>query len=294
MNDAATTVFEAERPRLTALCYRMLGERSAAEDAVQETWLRWTASAPERVEAPAAWLRRTATRIAIDELRSARHRREQYYGPWLPEPLLESDDRPLEAHLELAQDCRLALLWAMERLSETERAAFVLREAFDCSYAEIADVLDRSQDACRQLVSRAHRRLQDDRIRHDAESAEVLALLQALSAAFLAEDLEAVKQLLTPDAVALTDGGVHARASRRPLLGPDDIAVVFGNILRKAAREEDATLSVGRANGRPCLLRHRGEVLDTVFTLVPSGDGRAAWIYVMRNPEKLGPTAVST
>lgn len=292
MNDAATAVFEAERPKLTALCYRMLGERSAAEDAVQETWLRWRTATPERVAQPAAWLRRTATRIAIDELRSARHRRERYYGPWLPEPILASDDRPPEAHLELAQDCRLALLWAMERLSEAERAAFVLREAFDCSYAELADVLDRSEDACRQLVSRAHRRLQDDDVRRDAEGAEVLALLQALSEAFLAEDLDAVKRLLTPDAVALTDGGVHARASRRPLCGPDDIAVVFGNILRKAAAEEDATLSVGLANGRPCLLRHTDGVLDTVFTVAPSCDGRAAWIYVMRNPEKLG-TAVS-
>lgn len=291
MIDGATARFEAERPALTALCYRMLGERGLAEDAVQDTWLRWAASNPEEIAKPGPWLRKAATRIAIDSLRSARARREQYYGPWLPEPLLESDEQPLEAHLQQAQQCQLALLWAMERLTETERAAFVLREAFDCGYEELADVLDRSRDACRQLVSRAHKRLQEDEIRFDASSDEVHALLQSLSAAFLAGNINEVTRLLTPDAVALTDGGLHARASRRPLLGPADIIAVFTNILKRAAAEEGASLSMASANGQPCLLRTLNGRLDTVFTVAPGTDGQTAWIYVMRNPEKLTPNA---
>ncbi|HBQ47489.1 MAG TPA: RNA polymerase subunit sigma, partial [Hyphomonas atlantica] len=128
---AETAIFEAERPGLTALCYRMLGERAGAEDAVQDTWLRWQRTDRTRIENPRAWLRRTAARIAIDALRSARARRETYPGPWLPEPIVESPSLTVEDRFALAQECELALLWAMERLSETERAAFILREAFD-------------------------------------------------------------------------------------------------------------------------------------------------------------------
>ena len=157
--DRATALFEAERPRLIALCYRMLGERAAAEDAVQDTWLRWAEAAPDDIAAPAAWLTRVATRISMDALRSARARRERYVGPWLPEPLVTTTEQPVEDQFVQAQECGLAMLWAMERLDPVERVALILREAFDADYAEVAEVLGKSEAACRQLVSRARKRV---------------------------------------------------------------------------------------------------------------------------------------
>lgn len=283
-----TAIFEAERPALTALCYRMLGERASAEDAVQDTWLRWERADRAGIENPGAWLRRTATRIAIDALRSARARRETYPGPWLPEPLVETESLGIEARFELAQECELALLWAMERLSPLERAAFILREAFDAGYDEIAATLGRSEAACRQLVSRAHRHLQESGPRFDAPPAEVADLLQRFMAATSALDHGAALSLLAPDAVACTDGGKKARAALRPLTGPEDITHVLMAVMARSLKDPaDWTLEPGRANRRPAIVRRLGGRVDLVLTLAPSADGRIAWLYAMRNPDKL-------
>lgn len=283
-----TAIFEAERPGLTALCYRMLGERASAEDAVQDTWLRWQRTDRSAIENPRAWLRRTATRIAIDALRSARARRETYPGPWLPEPLVESDSLGIEDSFALAQECELALLWAMERLSETERAAFILREAFDAGYDEIAAVTGKSEAACRQLVSRAHKRLQESGPRFDAAPSEVADLLQRFMAAAAAQDHAAVLDLLAPNATAYTDGGRKARAALRPLRGPADIIQVLMAVMMKAAREEGQwSLESALANGAPAMVRRLDGHVDLVLTLVPDTSGRIAWLYAMRNPDKL-------
>ncbi|MEO1187462.1 MAG: sigma-70 family RNA polymerase sigma factor, partial [Pseudomonadota bacterium] len=223
---SAVAIFEAERKQLTSLCYRMLGDRAGAEDAVQDTWLRWMNADHSNVSNPTAWLRRAATNIAIDALRSARHRRETYVGPWLPEPLLQSDVGPGD-DFELAQECELALLWAMERLGEEERAAFILREAFDAGYDDIAATLLKSIPACRQLVSRAHKKLQESGPRFDAAPADVQDLIARFFAAATADDFETAKQMFAPNAVAISDGGRKARAARRILVGPDDIIQVF-------------------------------------------------------------------
>lgn len=285
---ADTALFEAERPALTALCYRMLGERAGAEDAVQDTWLRWERADHETIENPSAWLRRTATRIAIDALRSARARRETYPGPWLPEPLVESESLGIEARFELAQECELALLWAMERLSPTERAAFILREAFDAGYDEISAITGKSQAACRQMVSRAHRRLQENGPRFDAPPAEVADLLQRFVAAANALDHDAALSLFAPGAVAYTDGGKKARAALRPLIGPEDITQVLMAVMAKAA-QATAQWSVepSLANGAPAIVRRLDGRVDLVLTLAPSADGRIGWLYAMRNPDKL-------
>ncbi|MCA8900664.1 MAG: RNA polymerase sigma factor SigJ [Hyphomonas sp.] len=283
-----TAIFEAERPGLTALCYRMLGERAGAEDAVQDTWLRWERADHAAIENPRAWLRTTATRIAIDALRSARARRETYPGPWLPEPLVESDSLSVEDSFSLAQECELALLWAMERLSPPERAAFILREAFDAGYDEIAEVTGKSEAACRQLVSRAHRRLQESGPRFDAPPAEVTDLLQRFMAAATAQDHAAALALFTDGAVAYTDGGKKARAALRPLTGPADIVQVLMAVTAKESRHAaEWTLEPGRANGAPALVRRFNGAIDMVVTLAPGADGRIAWVYVMRNPDKL-------
>ena len=285
---ADTAIFEAERPALTALCYRMLGERAGAEDAVQDTWLRWERADHDTIENPRAWLRRTATRIAIDALRSARSRRETYPGPWLPEPLVESDTLSLEDSFALAQECELALLWAMERLSETERAAFILREAFDAGYDEIAAATGKSEAACRQLVSRAHKRLQESGPRFDASPAEVADLLQRFLSAAAAQDHRAVLALFSPDATAYSDGGKKARAALRPLTGPAEIAQVLMAIMQKAAQEQAQwTVEPASANRAPAIVRRLNGKIDLVLTLAPDASGRIAWLYAMRNPDKL-------
>ncbi|MEZ6001223.1 RNA polymerase sigma factor SigJ [Hyphomonas sp.] len=286
--NADTALFEAERPALTALCYRMLGERAGAEDAVQDTWLRWERADHDAIENPQAWLRRTATRIAIDALRSARARRETYPGPWLPEPLVESESLGIEDRFALAQECELALLWAMERLSETERAAFILREAFDAGYDEISAVTGKSEAACRQLVSRAHRRLQESGPRFDAPPAEVADLLQRFMAAASALDHDAALSLFSKDAVAYTDGGKKVRAALRPLIGPEDITHVLMAVMAKAAKEtSEWSVEPALANGGPAIVRRLDGKVDLILTLAPSTDGRIAWLYAMRNPDKL-------
>jgi len=285
-----TALFEAERAGLTALCYRMLGERAGAEDAVQDTWLRWERADHSSIENPRAWLRRTATRIAIDALRSARARRETYPGPWLPEPLVESDSLSIEESFALAQECELALLWAMERLSETERAAFILREAFDAGYDEIAAATGKSEAACRQLVSRAHKRLQESGPRFDAAPEEVSSLLQRFMSAAAAQDHETALSLFSPTAVAYSDGGKKARAALRPLNGPADIVQVLFAVTAKAARLAETApwrLELGHANGAPAIVRRVNGQVDFVITLAPGADGRIAWLYIMRNPDKL-------
>lgn len=280
------STFEAERPQLTSLCYRMLGDRAGAEDAVQETWLRWMGTDHAKVENPAAWLRRAATNIAIDALRSARQRRESYVGPWLPEPLLRSETGPEDAFV-LAQECELALLWAMERLGEEERAAFILREAFDAGYDEISASLGKSEAACRQMVSRAHKRLQESGPKFDAPDQQVQDLIARFFAAANAEDGAAAIKLFASDAVAISDGGRKARAARRVLTGPEEIVHVLMAVWRKSAKDVDWSLESCLTNGMPGVIRRVAGEIDFVMTLAPGAEGEIAWLYVMRNPDKL-------
>ncbi len=280
-------LFERERPKLLALSYRMLGERSAAEDVVQEVWLRYASHTPTH-ENPAAWLRRVATNIAIDTLRSARARRESYVGPWLPEPLLGDSSPSAETGFELAQECQLALLWAMERLAPTERAAFVLREAFDADYAEIAATLGKSEATCRQMVSRAHKRLQTSGPRFDVTREEAEAALQKF---FLAatQDHDRALSLLSEDALALTDGGGKASAAFRALHGPAEIHQVMSSVMAKERDLPDVRFAMVTANGQPAMARYVAGRLDTLSLVLPDASGAVQWIYVMRNPEKLSP-----
>ncbi len=287
----ATEVFEAERAKLVSLCYRMLGERSGAEDAVQETWLKWAAADMDQIRNPAAWLRRAATNIAIDTLRAAYRKRELYVGPWLPEPLIQSDAQETVPHFELAQECELALLWAMERLSERERAAFILREAFDASYSEIAGTLGATEAACRQLVSRSQKRLQESGPRFDATPEEVAALSARFFMAVMAEDFDEALKLLTPDTVAISDGGAKRRAARRPLIGGTEIVQVFQAIHEKAKKEKGWTTRIQLVNAKPAFVRYRFGLLDSITTLAPDETGKIAWFYILVNPDKLGVTA---
>lgn len=288
MNDTATATFEQERGRLTSLAYRMLGERAAAEDVVQNAWLRWAGTDATEINVPAAWLTTVTTRLAIDALKSARHKREVYAGIWLPEPILSETEAPAtpEDALSEAQDVQLALLWAMERLAPEERAAFILREAFDSDYADIAATLNKTEAACRQLVARAKKRVSEESPRFDASVAEVGDLLTRFMAAAQTHNMQEILSLLSPDALALSDGGGKVRAAYRPLIGPDDIALVFTTLLQKNADKVKPQLVY--ANGRPAIASlQQDEKSDIVISLVPDEKGLVRWIYVMRNPDKL-------
>lgn len=281
---AMTELFEQQRPRLLSLAYRMLGEIQAAEDIVQECWLRWSA-APSKVDSPPAWLTQVATRLAIDQLRSARRRREVYSGPWLPEPIIGSEDGGPGSAMELAQECELALLWSLERLAEEERAAFLLSQVFETPYADIARALDKSEEACRQLVSRARRRVQDSSPRFDTTAEQLEQILLRFAAAAASGDKEEVLRLLAPDVLALTDGGGLVTAARIPLHGAARVAQVFAHIASK--RAGSAAMELLCVNGQPALVQLAGDEGDMIFTVRLNQRGEICWLYSLRNPCKL-------
>ncbi len=287
MSDTAKVdLFEQQRPRLLSLAYRMLGEIQAAEDIVQEGWLRWSAAPENSVVSPPAWLTQVVTRLAIDQLRSARQRREVYPGPWLPEPIISDEDGGPGRLMALAQECELALLWSLERLSEEERAAFLLSQVFETSYADIARTLDKSEQACRQLVSRARQRVQDASPRFDTTSEQLEKALLSFATAAASGDQNEVVRLLAPDVLGLTDGGGLVTAARIPLQGPARVAQVFTHIASKqsAALGQLELLTV---NGQPALVRLAGDDSDMIFTVRLNPKGEICWLYTLRNPQKL-------
>jgi RNA polymerase sigma-70 factor (ECF subfamily) len=282
MSDA--DAFEAQRPRLTRLAYRMLGSVAEAEDAVQDAWLRWRGAEPSAIDDPAAWLVRVTTRLCLDRLKSAKARRETYVGPWLPEPLIEEiADDPLER----AEEVSVAFLLALQRLSPLERAVFLLRDVFDEDYAKLAATLGRSEAACRQLSARARAHIQAARPRFAVSQEEAARLVGAFMAAAAGNDMAALAQMLTEDAVLITDGGGKRKAALRPMIGRDDVMLLLrGLAWRQGGWPAGAQLRVARINGYP------GVVLDSdegpiTLAFEPGEGGKIAAIYVVRNPEKL-------
>jgi RNA polymerase sigma-70 factor (ECF subfamily) len=282
---STSDIFEQQRPRLLSLAYRMLGEIQAAEDIVQEGWLRWSAVPPHSVETPSAWLTQVVTRLAIDQLRSARRRREVYAGPWLPEPIIDGGRDAPDNVMELAQECELALLWSLERLAEEERAAFLLSQVFETSYADIAQTLNKTEQACRQLVSRARKRVQESSPRFDTTTEELEEVLLAFSAAAASGDKKEVMRLLAPDVLALSDGGGLVVAARTPLQGAARVAQVFTHIASKKTALDG--LEILPVNGQPALVRLLGDDGDMVFTVRLNQHGEICWLYTLRNPQKL-------
>ena len=286
-----TALFQAERSSLLALAYQMLGELDAAEDIVQEAWLRWNKVDQTVIRSPGAWLTSVVTRLSIDQLRSARVRRETYTGPWLPEPIIENEATPA-GMLELAQRCELALLWSLERLTEEERAALLLRQVFDTDYADIASMLQRSEQACRQLVSRASRRLREEGPRFTASEERLEKAMLDFAMAASAGDKETVLSLLAPDVVAVTDGGGFVTAALIPLEGPTRVAQVLTHVANKAAKHasregESVVPDIVRVNGRPAFVQVAGGETQMMFTLRLNPEGQIAFIYNLLNPQKL-------
>ncbi len=274
--------FEQHRPGLLGLAYRMLGSRAEAEDVVQEAWLRWDAA--RGVEHPAAWLRTVVTRLCLDELRSARRRRESYVGPWLPEPVQTADGAlgPLET-AELRDSLSLAWLALLERLSPAERAVFVLREAFALPWDDVAADLGRTSASCRQLHVRARAKLVDLPPATPAPARR--ALLDRFLVLVASADLAGLTALLTDDAVLVSDGGGQVSAARRPVVGADRVARFVLGVAAKAGPAD--VLEVAEVNGGPALLLRARGVVTHVTELVPDGD-RLRGLCLVAAPVKVG------
>jgi RNA polymerase sigma-70 factor (ECF subfamily) len=304
MNSAGSTSnpaarFQPYRRRLLGLAYRMLGSMADAEDAVQETYLRWHAADRDKVSDPKAFLMTTTARICLDMLTSARARREQYVGPWLPEPIVDTAALAPDSGTELAEDLSMALLLTLDRLSPLERAAFLLHDVFDFAFSEVATTLGRTEAACRQLATRAREHVRAVRPRGTVaapvRSGEIdpkhKQLISAFVVATRSGDLQALTQLLASDVRVVTDGGGKVAAALNVLDGADRAARFLVGATRKGWRE-DFTLRSAAINGLPGVIVDgpEGPVQTTAFEI--EGDVIKA-LYVVRNPDKLRHLAAS-
>jgi RNA polymerase sigma-70 factor, ECF subfamily len=283
------------RPLVFSIAYRMLGSVAEAEDIAQETLLRAHRELREgtEIESPKAYMTAISTRLSIDHLRSARVRREAYVGPWLPEPLLGDggvDPRvDLAAEAELADDLSLAFLVVLERLTPDERAVFLLREAFDYKFAEIAEIVGKSPANCRQIGARARRHVLTERPRFEPSRAAREQLAARFLAAAQGDDLDGLIEMLAEDAVFTGDGGGKATAFPQPLVGAQRIAHAIRAIFRQAARGDDAvTVTPTAVNGQPGWIARDSAGAVIVVMALDIADGRVTAIRSIVNPDKLG------
>ncbi|MEV6104577.1 RNA polymerase sigma-70 factor [Streptomyces sp. NPDC051940] len=279
--------FEDHRPLLTGVAYRMLGRFADAEDVVQDVWLKWSSLDREQVREPKAYLVRMTTHLAIDRLRQAQSRRESYVGPWLPEPIATDfgETAPdAEQHAVLADTVSLAVLVVLESLSPLERAVFVLREAFGYPFAEIAEMLDRSEPAVRQLAGRARRHVDERKPRYTVDPAERKDLTERFLEAAAGGDLEQLMRLLAPDVSLVSDSGGKSRAPRRIIESADKVGRFVAGVSHKAPPQAEYVLR--EVNGALSLVVLSEGKPDTVIT-VETVNGRIQSIYLIRNPEKM-------
>lgn len=285
--------FAAHSPRLWALAYRMLGTRADSDDAVQDTWLRWHGADTPRIQNAEAWLVTVCTRICLDMLKATPRRKGEYIGPWVPEPLIVREghaDHPATP-VSRAEHVSLALLHMLERLTPMERAAFVLRELFDHEYDAIAAVLDRSPESCRQLVSRARRRLGDETVRFPIDPTVHGTVLNRFAAAISSGDVTAVERFLTADATLWNDGGGKVTAARNVIFGANRVARFLLGVYRKAPPQG---LALCMANGLPALLLLKDEGKRYgVLAIALSEGARIDTVYFVLNPDKLGLAAAA-
>ena len=282
----AAAVFAEQRPKLFGVAYRMLGSVADAEDVIQETFLRWqeVADGGTAIDSPSAYLTTMVSRRCLDELRSARRRREQYVGEWLPEPLLEDDRLDPAATTELADSLSTAFLVVLEALSPGERAAFLLHDVFGYEYPELARILERGEPACRQLVARARRRVAERRPRFDVSPEEHSRLLTEFLHATSGGDLDGLVSLLAHDAVLTTDGGGVVTAARNPIAGAERIARWSIGVMEKATW--DVSFEVATVNGLPGVVTRASGVVFGVMS-IDVRDGRIQNVYLQLNPAKL-------
>ncbi|MFB9638172.1 RNA polymerase sigma-70 factor [Streptomyces spiralis] len=279
--DGATEAFVAHRGLLFTVAYEMLGSAADAEDVLQETWMRWAGVAFDTVQDQRAYLVRITTRQALSRLRTLRRRKESYVGPWLPEPLLTTPD--VAEDIELADSVSMAMLLVLETLTPTERAVFVLREVFDLEYDEIAEAVDKSQAAVRQIAHRARAHVAARRPREVVSPAETREVLEAFQQAVETGDLQSLLDILAPDVVLLGDGGGVVQAVPAPVVGARRVAELAAGLGRFGAA---ASLRPAQVNGYPALILRLDGEIDTVVA-VHVDDGLITGLYAVRNPVKL-------
>lgn len=276
MSNAAAQ-FDALRPQLMRVAYRMLGSVADAEDVVQDAWLRWQAADRAAVRVPEAFLRRVVTRLCLDQLKSARVRREDYIGPWLPDPVVETEE---------PEDVTLPLMLALERLSPLERAAFLLHDVFGESFEQIAESLGRDPAACRQLASRAREHVRQERPRFPVDRAKGIEIAEAFFAATRGGETARLGAILAEDVHFHSDGGGKRSAVARVMQGASEVTRTFTAIARLLHRQPGTLIRYAYLNGLPGFVTREADgVLQTTALLIE--DGRIRAIYVMRNPDKL-------
>ncbi len=273
--------FAQHRRLLFTVAYEMLGSASDAEDVVQETWLRWAKVDQSIVRDPRAYLVRIVTRQALNRLRTLSRRREDYVGEWLPEPLVTSPD--IGDDIELAESVSIAMLTVLETLRPTERAVFVLHEVFDTPYDEIAEAVDKTPAAVRQLAHRAREHVAARRPRMDVSRAEQEQAVERFLDALQSGDLQRLLDVLAPDVVLVSDGGGLVAAARRPIEGADQVARFLSRFPTAAPGAQVHTVLL---NGAPAARIDPLGAADTAVSLVVQG-GRISRIYAVRNPHKL-------
>ncbi len=280
--DPATEAFVAHRNLLFTVAYEILGSAADAEDVLQETWLRWVKVDLEQVRDQRGYLIRITTRQSLNRLRTLQRRREAYVGPWLPEPLLTAPDAAED--IELAESVSMAMMLVLETLSPTERAVFVLREAFDVGYDEIAAAVGKSPAAVRQIAHRARRHVEARRPRTAVSRSEGQAVLEAFQRAVEGSDLQALMDVLAPDVVAVSDGGGLKLTALQPIFGVEKVIRMFVGSMQKIGGTLTTEPTV--INGSPALLFSFDGELDGVVALRIE-DNHVTGIYYVRNPEKL-------
>ncbi len=289
MNKTAQDIFEQNRSRLIAIGYRMLGSRAEAEDCVQDAWLRLSTIDVKTLDSPAAWLTTTVSRLCLEALRARKIRQETYVGPWLPEPWV--DDPPaelpeVEAELELADDLSMAFLLLLERLAQDERAAFLMHDVFEIEYPEIATVIDKREDAVRQMVNRARKRIAEERPRFRASQEQQKKLAEQFLKALLMHDAVELASLFRSEAVLVSDGGGKALAALRPINGAQKIAKFFLGVTRDL-KFDAVRVEIGWMNEGVSILvfdQESGPMMALGFDVRGEQiDG----LYAVRNPDKL-------
>ncbi|SNS62644.1 RNA polymerase sigma-70 factor, ECF subfamily [Sphingomonas laterariae] len=276
-HDDAAASFDPLRPRLTRVAYRMLGSVADAEDVVQEAFIRWMGADRAAVIEPEAFLRRTVTRLCLDQLKSARHQRETYVGPWLPDPIVEEEDE---------EDVTLPLMLALERLSPLERAAFLLHDVFGVGFDEVATTIQRDSAACRQLAARARTHVREARPRYQVEKRKGLELAAAFFAASRSGDMGALGALLAADVSMHADGGGKRPAAVGLIAGAAHVLQLhkaLAVLFRKYGSNLVRTVTI---NGLPGFITREGDG-ELQTTALEIADGKIVAIYVMRNPDKL-------
>lgn len=285
MRPDPVSTFETQRPRLLRLAYRMLGSHAEAEDMVQETWLRWQSGNHGVIAEPAAWLTRVVSRLCLDQMKSARARRETYPGTWLPEPLIEEPDEALRP-----DNLTLSLMLALERLSPLERAAFLLHDVFGQPMDEVAGTIGRSPATTRQLAARARAHVRIDRPRYNVPRETGEELARAFFDACKTGDAAALGMMLASSATLHSDGGGKVSAVLNVIEGIDNLLRLFEGLARKVGDGMEF-LGATVIDGLPGFISRQGGAIQT--TALEVEDGRITRIYITRNPDKLTGLAIN-